>query len=311
MSLREEGSAEGRAIRPALPGPDALEVIASGEGPQHARNQYVRGLAALLLTDGDKNKAAGRFGIPRNSLIHPGLLLKRMPRLAPDVLSGKVPPGRAKELTIRHWDGIMNSKPEKEKSHAKKVTDAATRQQLPEMSGFQDDHAESLYRAMLSAPEGAVTVPLINRASKVVELISDLEEIEPEIAATMMPAVRVREYSGTLDLAEWWYRFAMACDKRRQEEIPQLGHRRRTSRAKWRVKGGEPEIIHELGPIAHAALTWLTEHGAATLPQIAVAIQHPGTERRLRDLVQAELVRPVGQDGSLTVYEAVISAKKT
>lgn len=85
-------------------------------------------------------------------------------------------------------------------------------------------------RCDAQCPVGAVNLPMLDRASQVIgglrrsKALSELCALDPEIAATQMPAVRCREYSGALDLVAWLAKFIAACDERRQTETPTLGH---------------------------------------------------------------------------------------
>lgn len=180
---------------------------------------------------------------------------------------------------------------------------------LPDMSGIRDMDAETKYRAMHNAPRGAVTVPLIDRAAKIAQLLGDLEDIDPEQAATMMPAVRCREFAGTEDLAGWWWRFSAACEQRRLDETPDLARLRRTSRAKHLATGRkEPEDERALVPGARAVLDWLRlRPEGATEASIGWATRQRDStvQPRLAELIAAGLVAAVGQDGGAVVYRAV------
>jgi hypothetical protein len=185
--------------------------------------------------------------------------------------------------------------------------------ELAELAGIRDLNAETLYAAMLNAPAGAVNLPLLDRASKVVDLLSDLTAIEPEDAATMMPPLRCREYAGQTAQADWWRRFTQACETRRAAETPQLAPMRPMSRPAWlnAVARGEkamPAEERSLGPVARAALDWLREHSPATEPQIGVAIKvtsRQGLAVRLRELRAGGLVEVIGKEGRMLVYQAV------
>lgn len=85
-------------------------------------------------------------------------------------------------------------------------------------------HAQRQLEAMHAAPPGAVNVPLLNRASRVRALLAELYALDPDQAATMMPASRCREFSGMSSQVGWLAAFVVACDKRRIAETPGLGH---------------------------------------------------------------------------------------
>ena len=177
---------------------------------------------------------------------------------------------------------------------------------------------ERLYEAMVNRPAGSINRPLLDRASKVAEMLGDMMAIEPEIAATMMPPLRCREYAGLAGAgqADWWERFSRACEARRAAEIPQLPPIRPVSRPAWLnavAKGTNaiPAEERNLAPTARAALDWLREHGPATEPQIGVAIRttnKQGLGDRLRDLRAGGLIEVTGKDGKLLVYQATSGA---
>jgi hypothetical protein len=112
------------------------------------------------------------------------------------------------------------------KKNKKTVSDLAIerRQQRKELDGITDRNGERLYEAMRNAPQGAISLPMLNRATKVLEALGELTALDPKVAATQMPSVRCREYSGSRAIAQWWMDFADSCEQRRQLETPSLNH---------------------------------------------------------------------------------------
>jgi hypothetical protein len=158
--------------------------------------------------------------------------------------------------------------------------------------GIGDRHAESLYAAMCNAPRNAVSIPMMNRASEVVQTLAELSVLDPEVAASQVAGVRVREYSGASETLEWWEKFIAACEKRRAEEFPTLLPLKCST--VWTPKG------RLNGAIARSVLDLLAERGRATEAEIGAGLATPNIGKVLRGLVD---------DGRITIdaegfYEA-------
>jgi hypothetical protein len=157
---------------------------------------------------------------------------------------------------------------------------AARKERRRERNRILDQHAEHLYAAMRNAPAGAVTIPMLNRASKIVEALRELAVLDPKVAATQMPAPRCREYSDSAPLADWWATFAAACDERRRTETPELPHLRWSP--EWTPEG---KLERQRGLTARAVLDLLAAHPGATEAELGVGIATAGIGKILRNLV--------------------------
>lgn len=88
------------------------------------------------------------------------------------------------------------------------------------------NHAARMREAMRNAPPGATNIPMLSRTTRVIQILGELAELDPKTAASQMPAVRCREYSGAWELSGWLMEFIEACEARRVAETPTLGHLR-------------------------------------------------------------------------------------
>jgi transposase len=178
-----------------------------------------------------------------------------------------------------------------------------------ELKGIKDSHAESLYAAMLNAPSGAITLPLTNRATKVVEVLGDLADLDPGVAASQVAAVRCREYAGTAGFGEWWVKFAAACEVRRAAETPKLAHLKRVSDPKWKHavlhgQSAEGEAERALPPVARAVLDLLrASDEPLTEAQLGVGISTAKVGKVLAVLVADGLAEVAGQEGGVLAYQ--------
>jgi hypothetical protein len=111
-----------------------------------------------------------------------------------------------------------------------KLITEAQRQNNRQLDRIRGHHAALLQEAMCNAPADAVNIPMLSRATKVVQMLRELSALGPKIAASQMPAPRCREYSGAEELVTWLSDFVKACNHRRQTETPTLGHLRTSRR---------------------------------------------------------------------------------
>jgi hypothetical protein len=320
VTALNEGTEEGRAASPALPvswetaSIAVLEACARDAG----LSRQLRALFAVtaLARRGlplDPHLAASEYGVSSKTTSKAFTVFRA--GNADKVFAGQGFEAVYMQSRTARGARVSTAKKDKPKgrtgkhghgrAHDKAVVAAsAAMRVLPDMSGIRDTEAETKYLAMHNAPKGATNVPLIGRADKVAELLDDLTEIDPADAASMMPAVRCRQFSGLVDEAVWWAAFVTACDHRRRTETPGLGHMRRKSRARWLAEG-QPDDERDLGTVHRAILDYLRDHGPATVPSIGVAIGTPGLSPRVAELVGLGLIEPVGQDEGVTVYAAV------
>jgi hypothetical protein len=111
-----------------------------------------------------------------------------------------------------------------------------SRQDREEAAANRDAISERAYQAMKTAPPGAQNNPMFWRASKVEALIGELSEIDPEVAAGQLLDPAFRYFTGYS--REWWSRFTEACEKRLEDERPDLEPiRRKPGRAPWAESG--------------------------------------------------------------------------
>lgn len=181
-----------------------------------------------------------------------------------------------------------------------KVT-APAKREVPEhvaaQARIRASDAETKYQSMLNAPEGKLNIPLLDRASKVQELLLELTGITPEKAATQMPAVRCREFSP--EMAKWWLRFAELCEERRQAETPELPtlYKRARLPSLNPVVLGRPVAPVVMSPTMQAAYDWIkqqTEPVAVVEVAVATRMNRDTTSTVLRRLVQSGAVEVVG-----------------
>lgn len=77
------------------------------------------------------------------------------------------------------------------------------------------------YRSMVNAPPRSLNLPLLRRMEQVISVLGELMALDPEIAVTQLPPERYGDFAFT-EFAEWLLRFTALCEKRRQEETPDV-----------------------------------------------------------------------------------------
>jgi len=187
------------------------------------------------------------------------------------------------------------------KTKKKAPADPATaekRKRREQLGEIRDRHARRLYEAMCNAPRNAVNTPMLNRATKAVQALAELAALDPEVAASQVPAVRCREYSGCAGLAEWLMKFIEFCDDRRRLETPALDHLRWTPEASL---GSDTPRAEQGAVLARAVVDLLASHGPATEAELGVGIATGDIGRVLRSLVTAKRIN-VDQTGGTRVY---------
>lgn len=169
--------------------------------------------------------------------------------------------------------------------------------------------AELKYQSMLNAPEGKLNIPLLDRASKIQELLLEVTGLTPEKAVSGIPAVRCREYS--LEMAQWWLRFAELCDERRRTETPELPPLYKRSRLATLNPVVGPVVRISMTPSMEAIRDWMTVHtDPVTTIEAAVAtrINKTTAARALRELTSLGVVEFLGAvsleaGGKVNVYQ--------
>lgn len=173
-------------------------------------------------------------------------------------------------------------------------------------------NAELQYQSMLNAPASKLNLPLLRRAEKVMECLTELIAVDPDKAASQLPIERCREF--TIAHAEWWARFAAACEERRQQETPDLAPRpfRPLNSVLNPVVLGTKQLPAEerhLPPGERAVLDWLRARiEPATVVEIVVALRNRSKESvalRIRKLCASGLVEVAGKVGKESAYRAV------
>lgn len=173
--------------------------------------------------------------------------------------------------------------------------------------------AEMQFRSMLNAPPAKLNLPLVRRAEKIQELLTELIGLDPAVAVTQLPAERCRDFTPTH--AAWWAEFTALCEKRRQEETPLLAPRpyRPPNAALNPVVVGTADLPKEerhLQPNERAVLDWLrAQHEPATITQIAIGLRvrsKDAIQTRIRVLSASGLVEVAGKAGRETAYRATL-----
>jgi hypothetical protein len=176
--------------------------------------------------------------------------------------------------------------------------------------------AEMQFRSMLNAPPAKLNLPLVRRAEKIQELLTELIGLDPAVAVTQLPPERCRDFTPTH--AEWWAEFTALCEKRRQEETPQLAPRpyRPPNATLNPVVVGTADLPKEerhLQPNERAVLDWLrTQTEPATITQIAIGLRvrsKDAIQTRIRTLSVSGLVEVAGKAGRETAYRATLSGR--
>lgn len=171
--------------------------------------------------------------------------------------------------------------------------------------------AEMQFRSMLNAPPAKLNLPLVRRAEKIQELLTELIGLAPAVAVTQLPAERCRDF--TPAHAEWWAEFTALCEKRRQAETPQLAprpYRPPNAMLNPVVLGTEdlPKEERHLQPNERAVLDWLrAQDEPMTVTQIAVGLRvrsRDAIQTRIRTLSVSALVEVAGKAGRETAYRA-------
>lgn len=172
-------------------------------------------------------------------------------------------------------------------ARAAEKLDVERRERRAQLSGIRDRNAENLYMAMRNAPPGAISIPMMNRATKVFELLHELAVLDPSTAASQVHAVRCREYSGCDDLVEWLHKFVECCEKRRASETPKLGHLHRPVDPDMRL-AAKPAGEHS--PIERAVLDVLLFDGSITEAELGVSISTSNIYTALSNLEDKGLI---------------------
>lgn len=161
--------------------------------------------------------------------------------------------------------------------------------------------AELKYQSMLNAPEGKLNIPLLDRASKIQELLLEVTGLTPEKAVSQIPAMRCREYSP--EMARWWLRFAELCEERRRTETPELPTLYKRSRLPSLnpVVVGGPVAPAFMSPTMQAVHDWIKKQtDPVTVVEVAVAakINRSSAGHALRNLTQTGVIEVIGRVGS-------------
>jgi len=185
---------------------------------------------------------------------------------------------------------------------------------VPELTGqarVAAVDAELQFKSMLNAPPAKLNLPLVRRAEKVQELLTELVGLDPAVAVTQLPPERCRDFMPVH--AAWWAEFTAQCEKRRAEETPHLPPRpyRPPNAVLNPVVLGTADLPKEerhLQPNERAVLDWLrVQDDPVTVTQIAVGLKvrsKDAIQTRLRTLSASGLVEVVGKTGRELAYRA-------
>lgn len=197
-------------------------------------------------------------------------------------------------------------------------TRPSMKEDLDQAARIRARDAEFQFQSMLNAPPAKLNLPLVRRAEKVQELLTELVGLDPAVAVTQLPAERCRDF--TPAHAEWWAEFAALCEKRRREETPGLAPRpyRPPNATLNPVVLGTADFAKEerhLQPNERAVLDWLrTQEEPATVTQIAIALRvrsKQAIQTRIRTLSVSGLVEVAGKAGKESAYRAVAQESRT
>lgn len=191
--------------------------------------------------------------------------------------------------------------------------DRASREQaVSELARIRAIDAEHQYNSMLNAPPQKLNLPLIRRAEKIMELLTELIALDPAKAVSQLPIERCRDF--TVAHAAWWSEFARLCEERRVAETPNLPPRpfRPVNAVLNPVVLGTVELPTEeraLSPGERAALDWIrAQSEPVTVTQVAVGLRNRSRQTialRLRKLTASGLIEPAGKSGQETAYQPV------
>lgn len=183
--------------------------------------------------------------------------------------------------------------------------------ELGELARIRAIDAEHQYNSMLNAPPQKLNLPLIRRAEKIMEMLTELIALDPATAAGQLPIERCREF--TVAHAAWWSEFARLCEARRAAETPDLAPRpfRPLNAVLNPVVLGTAELPTEeraLSPGERAALDWIrSQDEPVTATQVALGIRNRSRQTvvlRIRKLSASGLIEPAGKAGKETAYRA-------
>jgi hypothetical protein len=225
---------------------------------------------------------------------------------------GKV---RAGEMSLTEAIGeSTKGKPKKDRPVPTRMVPSRRRDlnELDQAARIRAIDAERQYQSMLNAPSAKLNLPLLRRAEKIMEMLTELIAVDPAKAASQLPVERCRDF--TLAHAEWWQRFAEACDERRRQETPDLAPRpfRPTHAVLNSVVIGTKAIPMEergLAPGERAVLEWIrAQPEPVTAAQICIGIRNRSkatVQLRLRTLRVSNLIEEAGRVGREVAYRAV------
>lgn len=169
--------------------------------------------------------------------------------------------------------------------------------------------AECQYQSMLNAPAAKLNLPLIRRAEKIMECLTELIALDPTKAVSQLPAERCREFG--VRHAAWWSEFARLCEERRAAETPDLATRpfRPMNHAlNTVVLGGKAIPMEERGlpPAVRTVLEWVrAQPEPVTVVEVCVGLRNrsKGTvETHLSTLRVSGLVEVVGKAGRASLF---------
>lgn len=221
-----------------------------------------------------------------------------------ELKNGKTSIRQALKATGRAGGG--NNHDKKPRAKAPKSTRREVPEHVAAQARIRASDAELKYKSMLNAPTGKLNIPMLDRASKVQELLLELSGLEPEVAVTQMPAMRCREYAGehSTKMAQWWLRFVELCEQRRRAETPDLPPVYKRSRLATLnpVMGGGGVRLTAAAQAVHDWLEKQAEPVTVIEAAVATKLNRTTVAKAIRQLCQMGSVEEVGKVNNFLLY---------
>lgn len=291
----------------------AVEAESIYEAAAHGRHSANRPELGANLPQAEKGRALDHavqsLGVSRRSAQDAKRVKENSAEAFADMKSGKLKSVRSALKAIGVGkDGGSSIRHSTKKAPVKKEVP----EHVASQARIRASDAESKYRSMLNAPEGKLNIPLLDRASKIQDILLELTGLTPEKAVSGIPSVRCREYS--LEMAQWWLRFAELCDERRRTETPDLPPLYKRPRLATLNPVVGPVAPAVMSPTTRAVYDWtMKQDEPVTVIEAAVAahINRSTAGDCLRNLVRSGHLEVVGTAGTgANAFNLYQAAKK-